>query len=87
MIIGPGQTKTPKDHGPRMKAVDLTARMADAYPRSENRQEHPHRHLHLGITEPSETTRFKLLYGRAPTERELKGLMRPDRTPEEEDKG
>ncbi len=85
MIIGPGETKTLKDHGTRMKAVDLTAKLAGAYPRSEDRQEHQHRHLHLEITEPSEVTRFKLLHGRAPTERKLKELMRPDRTPEEED--
>jgi len=32
MIIGPGQTKTRPDHGTRLKAVDLSAKLADAYP-------------------------------------------------------
>ncbi len=75
MIIGPGQTKTRADHVTRLKAVDLSARLADAYPH-EAAARHEHRHLHLAIEEPSEVRRFKILHGRAPTERELAEIKR-----------
>jgi len=85
MIIGPGQTKTRSDHATRLKAVDLSAKLADAYPH-EPAPMHDHRHLHLEIKEPPEVMRFKILHGRAPTERELKELIpessSPDETPE-----
>ena len=74
MTIGPGQTKTRPDHVTRLKAVDLSAKLADAYPH-EPAATHEHRHLHLQIDEPSEVLRFKVIHGRAPTERELKELM------------
>ena len=86
MIIGPGQTKTRPDHGTRLKAVDLSAKLADAYPH-EPAARHEHRHLHLESNEPIEVIRFKVLHGRAPTERELKELLQPDQTPEEEETG
>lgn len=86
MIIEPGQTKTGPDHGTRLKAVDLSAKLADAYPH-EPAARHEHRHLHLESNEPIEVMRFRVIHGRAPTERELKELIpassSPDETPEE----
>ena len=74
MIIGPGQTKTRPDHGTRLKAVDLSAKLADAYPR-EPAARHEHKHLHLETNESIEEMKFRVVFGRAPTERELKELM------------
>ena len=86
LVIGPGQTKTKPDYGIRLKAVDLSAKLADAYPH-EPAARHEHRHLHLESNEPIEVIRFKVLHGRAPTVRELKELLQPDQTPEEEETG
>jgi len=82
MTIGPGQTKTRPDHVTRLKAVDLSAKLADAYPH-EPAATHEHRHLHLQIDEPSEVLRFKVIHGRAPTERELRELMPASSTVDE----
>ena len=73
------------DHGTRLKAMDISARLADAYPRDESRHEHEHRRLHVQLTEQIEVLRFKVLHGRAPTERELRELMLP--TPSSQDSG
>jgi phage terminase small subunit len=81
MIIGPGQTKTRPDHGTRLKAVDLSAKLADAYPH-EPAARHEHRHLHLETTEPIEVMKFKVVFGRAPTELELKELIQPESSPD-----
>ena len=77
LVTGPGQTIKRPDHGTRLKAVDMAAKLADAYPHHNEGREHLHRHLHLEIKEPAEVIRFKILHGRAPTERELKEMM-PD---------
>ena len=82
MIIGPGQTRTRPDHVTRLKAVDLSAKLADAYPH-EPAARHEHRHLHLGSNEPIEVMKFKVVFGRAPTERELKELIPASSSPDE----
>ena len=70
IITGPGQTEEIVDHSTRLKALDLAAKLADAYPRQA--AQHEHKHLHLTQTvESAEVMRFKVLHGRAPTEREL----------------
>jgi hypothetical protein len=75
LVIGSGQTIKRPDHSVRPKAVDLAAKLSDAYPHHNEGREHLHRHLHLEIKEPAEVIRFKILHGRAPTERELRELM------------
>jgi len=70
MVIGPGLARTRPDHNVRLKAVDLAARLSDAYPH-EPAATHEHLHLHLESTEPIEVMRFRVINGRAPTEREL----------------
>jgi hypothetical protein len=85
MIVGPGKTVSRPDHATRLKAVDLAAKLGDAYPKDAS-STHEHRHLHLETSEPSEMLRFKVIHGRAPTERELKELIpessSPDETPD-----
>ena len=85
LVIGPGEVVKQPDHRIRLKAVDLTARLMDAYPRGESRHEHEHRHLHIEVSEPIEVMRFRVIHGRAPTERELEELTQsitPPRDPE-----
>jgi hypothetical protein len=87
MIVGPGTTVSRPDHTTRLKAVDLAAKLGDAYPKSAT-STHEHRHLHLETNEPIELMRFRVVYGRSPTEQELKELMQPkppspDETPDE----
>jgi phage terminase small subunit len=84
LVIGPGQVVKQPDHKIRLKAVDLTAKLLDAYPRSgENRQEHEHRHLHIEVSEPIEVMRFRVIHGRAPTELELKELIPASSSPDD----
>jgi len=85
LVTGPGETVKQPDHRIRLKAVALTAKLLDAYPRGETRHEREHRHLHIEAHESIEVLRFKVLHGRAPTERELKELMPPDQTPAEKE--
>lgn len=71
------------DYSTQLKAVDLTAKLADAYPHESTKTvDHRHAHVHVQLTEPIEVTRFRVLHGRAPTERELKSLMEPLRNPD-----
>lgn len=78
MIIGPGETRKNPDHNVRLKALREAATMLDAYPRQAASQ-HEHKHLHLQTNEPIEVMRFKVIHGRAPSDRELADLLgRPD---------
>jgi hypothetical protein len=78
LAIGSGQTIKRPDHSVRLKAVDLAAKLSDAYPHHNEGREHLHRHLHLEIKEPAEVIWFKILHGRAPTPLELKELLREE---------
>ena len=73
MIIGPGMTETQPDHGTQLKAADMLAKLADAYP-VQAAARHEHRHLHVETTEPIEVMRFRVMHGRSPTDRELADL-------------
>jgi len=84
MVIGPGLTRTKPDHNVRLKAVDLAARLSDAYPH-EPAATHEHRHLHLESTESIEVMRFRVINGRAPTERELAELTQSITPPSDPD--
>jgi len=71
--IGNGEVISNPDFAIRLKAVDLCAKLADAYPHTDASR-HEHRHLHLSVSEDPAILRFKVLHGRAPTERELADL-------------
>ena len=72
-------------HNVKLKAIDICAKLAGAYPsESEVRHDHKHAHLHVQVTEPIEVTRFRVLHGRAPTERELKELLPDNPNPDSE---
>jgi hypothetical protein len=74
LVTGPGQTIKRPDHSVRLKAVDLAAKLSDAYPHHNEGREHIHKHLHVEVHEPPEVMRFKIIHGRAPTPREMEGL-------------
>ena len=68
--------KSIPDYNVRLKAVDLCAKLSDAYPRETGvTHDHRHAHLHVQVTEPIEVTRFRVLHGRAPSDRELQALI------------
>ena len=71
--IGNGEVISNPDFAIRLKAVDLCAKLADAYPHTDASR-HEHRHLHLSVSEDPAILRFKVLHGRAPTEREIADL-------------
>ena len=73
MVVGDGKTITRPDHGTQLKAADMLAKLADAYPTQAAQRSDRHLHLHQ-VTEPIEVMRFRVMHGRAPTERELADL-------------
>jgi len=73
-VLGDGKSIENPDHAIRLKAVDMCARLADAYPHTDASR-HEHRHLHLQVSEDPAILRFKVIHGRAPTDREIADMQ------------
>ena len=72
-VLGDGKHITRPDHGTQLKAADMLAKLADAYPTQVAQRSDRHLHLHQ-TTEPIEVMRFRVMHGRSPTDRELADL-------------